>query len=142
MRARERPRLERLAERLAARLPEPVGEDPYELAYAEASARRLAARRTGEALDLFERLPGIEEAAVEDVKETFARWEQEAIDSLSELDRKAGHGGRELRRRQAEALARVASADKLQELAEMGLLPQEIVQRAAQAVTAEERSDG
>ncbi len=68
MRARERPRLERLAERLAARLPEPAGEDPNELAYAEASARRLAARRTGEALELFECLPGIEEAAVEDVK--------------------------------------------------------------------------
>ena len=52
-----------------------------------------------------------------------------------------GYGGRELRRHQAEALARVASADKLQELAEVGLLPQEIVQRAAQAVTAEEKSD-
>jgi hypothetical protein len=87
-------------------------------------------------------MPGIEEEAVEDAKETFALWEQEAITSLEELDSRVGEGGRELRRHQAEALARVASADKLQELAEMGLLPQEIVQRAAQAVTAEERSDG
>ena len=140
VRARERPRSERLAERLAARLPEPAGEDPNELAYAEANARRLAARRTGEALEEFERLPGIEEAAVEDVKETFARWEQEAIDSLSELDRKAGHGGRELRRRQAEALGRVAAAEELRELAEMGLMPEALVQRAAQAVAAAEES--
>ena len=110
------------------------------VAYAEASARRLAARRTGEALELFERLPGIEAATVEDAKETFARWEQETIDSLSELDRKAGHGGRELRRRQAEALGRVAAAEELRELAETGLLPAALVQRAAQAVAAAEES--
>ena len=107
------------------------------VAYAEASARRLAVRRTGEALEEFERLPGIEEAAVEDVRETFARWEQETVDSLSELDRKAGHEGRGLRRRQAEALGRGDAAEELRKLAETGLLPEALVQRAAQAVAAE-----
>ena len=41
---------------------------------------------------------------------------------------------RELRRRQAEALSRVAATDALRELAEAGLLPEVLVQRAAQAV--------
>ncbi len=141
LRRRERPRVDRLAQRLTGWLPEPAGEDPEEIAYTEASARRLAARRAGEALEELERMPGIEEEAVEDVKQTFARWEQEAITSLEELDRRVGEGGRELRRHQAEALARVASTDKLQELAEVGLLPQEMVHRAAQAVTAKERTD-
>ncbi|MDP8926261.1 MAG: cation:proton antiporter, partial [Actinomycetota bacterium] len=141
LRRRERPRVDRLAQRLTGWLPEPAGEDPEEIAYAEANARRLAARRTGEALEELEQMPGIEEEAVEDVKKTFAHWEQEAVASLEELDRRVGYGGRELRRHQAEALAHVASADKLRELAEVGLLPQEIARRAAQAVGAEEKPD-
>ncbi|MDQ3925304.1 MAG: sodium:proton antiporter [Actinomycetota bacterium] len=135
LRRRERPRVDRLAQRLTGWLPEPAGEDPEEIAYAEASARRLAARRAAEALEELEGMPGIEEEAVEDAKKTFDRWEQEAIASLEELNRRVGHGGGELRRHQAEALARVASADKVRELAEVGLLPEVIAQRAAQAVT-------
>ena len=135
LRRRERPRVDRLAQRLTGWLPEPGGEDPEEIAYAEASARQLAARRAGEALEELEPMPGIEEEAVEDAKKTFDRWEQEAIASLEELNRRVGHGGGELRRHQAEALARVASADKVRELAEVGLLPEVIAQRAAQAVT-------
>ncbi|MDP8949716.1 MAG: hypothetical protein M3N00_05660 [Actinomycetota bacterium] len=123
LRRRERPRVDRLAQRLTGWLPEPAGEAPEVIAYSEASARRLAARRAGEALEDLERMPGIEEEAVEDAKETFARWEQEAITSLEELDSRVGEGGRELRRHQAEALARVASADKLQELAEVVCYP-------------------
>jgi hypothetical protein len=115
-------------------LPEPAGEDPGQLAYAEASARRLAARRTGEALELFERLPDIEGPTVEKVKETFAGWEQEAIASLEDLDRGVGQGHRELRRRQAESLSRIAVTDALRELAEVGLLPKAMVGRTAQAV--------
>ncbi len=142
LRRRERPRVDWLAQRLTGWLPEPAGEDPTEVAYAEASARRLAARRTGEALELFERLPGIEPSVIEEVKGMFARWEQEAIASLEELDRRVGQGGRELRRHQAEALSRVAATDALRELAEVGLLPEVIVSRAAEAVAAEEKSDG
>jgi CPA1 family monovalent cation:H+ antiporter len=142
LRRRERPRVDRLTERLTRWLPKPAGEDPGEIAYTEASGRRLAARRAGEALEKLEGMPGIEEEAVEDAKKTFARWEQEAIASLEELDRRVGYSGRELRRHQAETLARVAATDELQELAEVGLLPHEIARRASQAVVAEEKPDG
>ncbi|MDP9457892.1 MAG: sodium:proton antiporter [Actinomycetota bacterium] len=137
MRRRGPARLDRLARRLTGWLPEPAGEDPTGVAYAEASARRLAARRTGEALEEFGRMPGIEASVVETVKETFARWEQEAVASLEEFDREEDQGGRELRRRQADALSRVASADALHELVEVGLLPEEIARRAARAVPQE-----
>jgi CPA1 family monovalent cation:H+ antiporter len=140
VRGREPPRLERLAERLVARLPRPVGEDPDEIAYSEASARRLAARRAGEALELFERLPGIDAATVEGVKEIFARWEQEALASLAGLDRRVGRD-QEMRRRQAEALSRVAATDELRELVEAGILPETIVERATQAVVTEVSGD-
>jgi len=134
VRDREPPRLERLAQRLIGWLPEPAGEDPTQLAYAEASGRRLAARRAGEALEEFERLPSIDAETVEDVKETFARGEREASASLEELDREVGHGGRGLRRRQAEALGRIAVTDTLRELADVGLLPKVMVSRTARAV--------
>jgi CPA1 family monovalent cation:H+ antiporter len=39
---RKQPRVDRLAQRLFGWLPEPAGEDPIQLAYAEASARRAA----------------------------------------------------------------------------------------------------
>ena len=68
---------------------------------------------------------------------TFGRWEQEAIASLEEVGGEIGHGGRELHRRQAEALSRVAATDALREVAEVGLLPEVIVSRAAEAVAAE-----
>ena len=134
VRDREPPRLARLAQRLIGWLPEPAGEDPTQLAYAEASGRRLAARRAGEALEEFERLPSIDAETVEDVKETFARGEREASASLEELDREVGHGGRGLRRRQAEALGRIAVTDTLRELADVGLLPKVMVSRTARAV--------
>ena len=135
LRRRPQPRVDRLARRLTGWLPEPAGEDPGELAYAEASARRLAARRTGEALGLFERLPDIERQTVEKVRETFAGWEQEAIASLEDLDRGAGQAHRELRRRQAEALGRIAVTDALRELSDVGLLPKAMVGRTARAVS-------
>ncbi len=135
LRLRRKARVDRLAQRLTGWLPEPAGEDPTQLAYAEASARRLAARRTGEALELFERLPDIERPTVEKVKETFARWEQEAIASLEELDRRVGQGHRELRRRQAESLSRIAVTDALRELADVGLLPKAMVGRTAREVS-------
>jgi CPA1 family monovalent cation:H+ antiporter len=137
LRQRDRPLFDRFWERFTGWLPEPVGEDPAELAYAEASARRLAARRTAEALDLFARLPNIKASSVEGAKETFARWEQEAVDSLSELDRSVGRDTHALQRRQAEALSRVASTDALHDLADIGLLPEVIARQAAEAVEAE-----
>ncbi|MDP8950225.1 MAG: cation:proton antiporter [Actinomycetota bacterium] len=134
VRDREPPRLERLTERLTGWLPEPAGEDSKQVAYGEASARRLGARRAGEALEEFERLPTINAETVEEVKETFAQGEREAIASLEELDREMEPGGSELRQRQAEALSRVAVTDALRELAEVGLLPEAMVSRTAEAV--------
>ncbi len=143
-RTRERPRFDRLVERLTAWLPQPPGQDPTELAYAEASARRLAARRAIEELELFERLPNISASSVEGAKEMFVRWEREAIASVDELDREADHDGHGLRRRQAEALSRVAATDALRELAQAGLLPEAIVNRASRGVAADagEEPDG
>ncbi len=133
---REAPRLARLVQRLVRRLPEPAGEDPAELDYAEATARRLAARRTAEALELFDRLPNLEASTVERARRVFERWEREAVASLDELDRSFGQHD-ELRRRQAEAVSRVASADQLHELSEIGLLPAATAAQAARAVGAE-----
>jgi CPA1 family monovalent cation:H+ antiporter len=134
---RSPPRLDRWWQRLAGWLPEPVGEDPTEIAYAEASARRLAAKRTGEALEHFERLPNIKRSSVEDAKGIFARWEREAVASLQGLDSGVDKDPRELGRRQAEALSRVASQDALEELVGIGLLPEVVARRAAEAVAAQ-----
>lgn len=132
------PKLDRLAQRVAGLLPEPVGEDPTEIAYAEASARRLAARRAGEALEELARLPSIERSAVEGARGAFERREREATASLAGLEREVGSElERELHRRQAEALGRIAATDALRELAGVGLLPETMVHRAAQGVAAE-----
>jgi CPA1 family monovalent cation:H+ antiporter len=131
---RERPRFDRYWARLTGWLPEPVGEDPSELAYAEATARRLAARRTVEALGMFERLPNIRPEVVEEARQTFTRWEREATASLDELDGEEARDLDDLHRRQAEALSRVAATGALDELAEVGLLPAVVARRAAEAV--------
>jgi hypothetical protein len=123
-----------LARWLVERLPSPLGQDRVELARAEASARRLGARHTTEALDLFKHLPNIESAPIERAKEMFERWEREAVASLEELESEVDTGERDLRRRRAETLTRFASTEALQELTEAGLLPEEIARHAAEAI--------
>lgn len=130
---RERPRLDRYALRLSSWLPKPLGEDPAELAYAEATARRLAARRTLEALELLEHLPNLRPEAVENARHTFVNWEEQAVAALDELGSGAADT-RELHRRQAEALCRVAATDALGALSEVGLLSEVVARRAAAAV--------
>ncbi len=141
---REPPRIDRLEQRLLGWLPQPAGEDKTALDYTEAIARRLGARRAMEALDAFEHLPGVDPESVQEVRERFAEWEQEAISSLATFDRGADSRTSELRRHQAEALGRVAATDELRELAETGLLPETIVQEAAPTADAETaaRPDG
>ena len=134
--AREPARVARLVQRLLAVLPEPAGVDPEEGAYAEAMARQLAARRTIEALGLFDRLPNVAPATVEQARALFARWERDAVTSVEELDRRVGDHG-ELRRRQAEALTRMASGDALRQLSDVGLLPAATARRAAEDVADE-----
>lgn len=120
---RERSRLDQVSRRIVGWLPEPAGEDPERLAYAEAAARRLAARRTGEALDLFDRLPVIRQETVERARQVFASWEQEAIAELDELDERSGAARRELHERQALLLAQAAADREITGLVEGGLLP-------------------
>ncbi len=133
LRPRELPRVEAWAKKLAAALPGPFGTPRKETPYAEASARRIAAHRAGEALDIFERLPGIDASTVEPVKAALARREQEAGEVVASLEHQEGPDGRRLRQRQAEVLGRVAAADKLRELSESGLLPEATVRRVVQA---------
>ena len=123
VREREPPLFDRLLERLAARLPGPAGESAAELVFAEASARRLAARRTTEALELFDRLPNLSHDSVEGARRIFEGWERRAVEALGELDGAAGRDHRELRRRQAEEMSRIASEEALVELATLGLIP-------------------
>ena len=119
--------------RLVAVLPSPPGEDPEVLAYAEASARRLAARRTSHELELFAHLPNVKPATIDEARAAFQRWEEHAVSQLEELDRRDGNQG-VLRRQQAEALSRATATDALHELAETGLLPSAVAEQAAAAV--------
>jgi CPA1 family monovalent cation:H+ antiporter len=75
-----------LLRRVVEWLPQPAGDDRAALGYAEATARRLAARRTIEALDLFAELPGVRSETVRAAQETFRRWEEHAVARLEDLD--------------------------------------------------------
>ena len=127
-------RLERLARWLAGVLPAPAGTDATELAYAEATARRLAVRRTADAMDVFDRLPAIRQETVDRARRTFAEWEQQAIARLDELDAGSGMGARDLRVRQARMLAEAASSRELGELVETGLLPEQVLRATGSAL--------
>ncbi|MBA2529862.1 MAG: sodium:proton antiporter [Euzebyales bacterium] len=117
--------LERLSRRLVSWLPEPAGSDPTEMAYAEATARRLAARRTSDAFQIFDDLPAIRQQTVERARRTVTEWEQEAIAELDELDRRSGQGGHALHAQQVRTLAQAASSRELGELVETRLLPEQ-----------------
>jgi CPA1 family monovalent cation:H+ antiporter len=120
-------RLEQVSRRLVGLLPEPAGSDPTELAYAEATARRLAARRTADALEIFDDLPAIRQGTVQHARRTFAEWEQQAVAEIDELDTQSGKDSRALRARQVHTLAKASSSRELAELVETGLLPEQIL---------------
>lgn len=113
----------RLGRRLLTWLPEPAGEDPAELAYAEASARRLAARQTREAMAVFDGLAGVRPETVEQVRQTYQDWERQADEQLDALDEGSGAQRRELHERQALLLSRAATSRELRGLVDSGLLP-------------------
>lgn len=129
--------LERLTRRLVSWLPEPAGSDPTEMAYAEATARRLAARRTSDAFQIFDDLSAIRQETVERARRTVTAWEQEAIAELSELDGRSGRDAHALHARQARMLAHAASSRELDELVELGLLPEQALRSIGPA-----RADG
>jgi hypothetical protein len=128
-------RLEQLSRRLVGLLPEPAGSDPTELAYAEATARRLAARRTADALEIFDDLPAIRPETVDRARRTFAEWERKAVAELDELDTRSGADARALRANQARTLTRAASSRELEELVETGLLPEQVLGTTGRAGT-------
>ncbi|MDJ0792025.1 MAG: sodium:proton antiporter [Acidimicrobiia bacterium] len=137
-----RPWYARAVRGLLGWLPEPAGEDLTEVAYSEVSARRLAALRANDELDMFKRLPNCDTHTVDKAKETFAYWEQRAADSLHRLDEAGGVDKRILMRRQAEALTRVASVEAVRDLVDTGLLPDKVADHAVHAIVEEvDRTD-
>jgi CPA1 family monovalent cation:H+ antiporter len=117
--------LERLTRRLISWLPEPAGNDPTDLAYAEATARRLAARRTSEAFEIFDDLPAIRPETVARARRTVTEWEQKAVAELDELDAGSGQDARALHTQQLRTLIKAASSRELEDLVETGLLPEQ-----------------
>lgn len=134
---REQPRFDRWVARLSSWIPSPLGDDPTMLAYAEASARRLAARRTSEALELFARLPNITQTTIDDARKTFGRWEEQAVARLAELDADVTHDMVRVHHQQAETLIRMAATEALDELAEIGLLPERVAHQATETIVGE-----
>jgi CPA1 family monovalent cation:H+ antiporter len=125
--------LERLSRKLVSWLPEPAGSDPTELAYAEATARRLAARRTADGFEIFDDLPAVRPETVERARRTFVEWERRAIAELDELDTRSGKDASALRARQVNALAQAAASRELTELVETGLLPEQVLKSTGTA---------
>lgn len=125
--------LERLARRLVSRLPEPAGTDPTDMAYAEATARRLAARRTVEALTVFDDVRGVDPTTVDRARRTVAGWEETAIARLDELDTRAGGDRRTVHLAQVRTLARAAANQEIDELVGSGLLPERVRDASADA---------
>ncbi len=125
--------LEQLSRRLVSWLPEPAGSDATDLAYAEATARRLAARRATDAFETFGDLPAIRPETVERARRTFMEWEQRSIDELAELDSRSGEDASTLHARQVRTLAAAASSRELSELVETGLLPAQVLSSSGTA---------
>lgn len=133
VRANPRPSAPRLLQRAIAHLPQPPGEDEQTLAYAEATARRLASRRTAEALEVFAELPDVDPDVVEEARLVFCEFEGEAVHRLEDLDEQDQDDHR-LREAQADALARVAAQDTLSNLADAGLLPARLAEQVGREV--------
>ena len=120
---RRRTRLDRVLRSVAVHLPQPVGEDERALAYAEATARRIAASRTLAELEVFQELPAVSAETVARARETFQAWQQQADERLSALDADEPGAADALHQAQIQVLARAEAARALQELTESGLLP-------------------
>ncbi|MGF1472788.1 MAG: cation:proton antiporter [Rubrobacteraceae bacterium] len=131
---------DRLIHRLSNLLPPATPEAHEKLAYDEAGARRLGARQAYKSLDAFLGLPNMEAPVVHEAKEIFERWEKEALAILSGLDSEFEAGAPGLRHRRAEALSRLSALDALHELAEKGLLPEDLADRAAASLQARIRT--
>jgi hypothetical protein len=112
------------------RLPIPVGEDEQSLSYAEATARRIAARQTIEDLQLFDRVAGVHPGVVDEARDTFRRWEQQAEERLSAFDSADTAAAHALHQAQIEVLARAEAARALKAFTSSGLLPERAAEQA------------
>lgn len=121
---------DRVLRGISERLPAPGGESKDESAYAEAGARRLGARRAGEALESFVKLPSVDVATVEDARATFETRERDALETLKRLEVNEEPKNPALRYRRAGNLSDLAASDALRELSERGLLPEKVADRA------------
>ena len=127
----------RLHRWLLSRLPQPLGEDLAEVAYIEVCARRLAARKAVEELELFKTLPGVDEHIVDDAKRTFAHWEESAGKRLETLSADVSVDRTVMHRRQAKALTRIAVVEALHDLVTAGVISQAVADAAATRVSGE-----
>jgi CPA1 family monovalent cation:H+ antiporter len=122
---------------LLGKLPPPLGEDLDAVSYIEVSARRLAARRAGEELEMFRQLPHVHEDRIVEAKAIFQHWEQSAAERLDGIAEDECIDRRVLHRRQAKALSRIACVEVLQELAAAGVLSASVADEAAARVAGE-----
>jgi len=122
---------------LLGRMPKPLGEDLTEVAYIEVSARRLAARKAAEELDLFKSLPAVNTDRVEQAKGTFLHWEKTATVRLEALDQDVEVDRHMLHRRQAKALSRIAAVEILKEMVDAGVLSPAVAEQAGLRVASE-----
>ncbi|HSK55955.1 MAG TPA: sodium:proton antiporter [Jiangellales bacterium] len=122
---------------LLGRMPKPLGEDLTEVAYIEVSARRLAARKAAEELDLFKSLPAVNTDRVEQAKGTFLHWEKTATVRLEALDLDVEVDRHMLHRRQAKALSRIAAVEILKEMVDAGVLSPAVAEQAGLRVASE-----
>jgi CPA1 family monovalent cation:H+ antiporter len=118
-------------------MPEPLGVDLTEVAYIEVSARRLAAHKAAEELDLFKTLPNVDMARVNQAKNTFVHWEESAASRLEELAQQSEIDRHMLHRRQAKALSRLAAVEVLHEMVAAGVLSAAVAELAGARVSAE-----
>ena len=127
----------RLHRWVLGRMPKPLGEDLTEVAYIEVSARRLAARKAAEELDLFKSLPAVNADRVEQAKGTFLHWEKTATVRLEALDQDVEVDRHMLHRRQAKALSRIAAVEILKEMVDAGVLSPAVAEQAGLRVASE-----
>ncbi|MBD8507059.1 sodium:proton antiporter [Hoyosella sp. G463] len=124
------------------KLPPPLGEDLHEVSYIEISARRLAAHKAAEELELFKTLPNVEVANVDAAKDLFIHWEERASETLEDMGTSSALDERVLRRRQAKALSRIAIVEELHHMAQSGMLSRQVADEAALRVSAEVEQAG
>ncbi|MGH3739198.1 MAG: cation:proton antiporter [Micromonosporaceae bacterium] len=123
--------------RLLGLLPKPLGEDLTEVAYIEVSARRLAAQKAAEELELFKSLPNVDAAHVDAAKRTFTHWAESATETLERLGTDVEVDRHMLRRRQAKALSRIAAVETLREMVAAGVLSETTAELAGDRIWSE-----